>query len=90
MKYYVERKKLENITEKNSNKQCKINIQNRWSILDKDFAKILFDFNVLNIKRISGKIYFIYNGLIASLPDGIFNSLKEGEAIFLKDIISEE
>lgn len=90
MKYYVERKKLENIIEKNSNKQCKINIQNRWSILDKDFAKILFDFNVLNIKRISGKIYFIYNGLIASPPDGIFNSLKEGETIFLKDIISEE
>lgn len=90
MKSYAERKELENIAEKNSNKQCKINIQNRWSILGKDFAKILFDFNVLNIKRISGKIYFIYNGLIASLPEGIFNSLKEGETIFLKDIMSEE
>lgn len=75
---------------KNSNKQCKINIQNRWSTLDKDFAKILFDFNIRNIKKISGKVYFVYNGLIASPPDGVFNSLKEGETIFLKDIIGEE
>lgn len=90
MKYYVKRKELENIAERNSNKQCKINIQNRWSASDKDYAKILFDFNVLNIKRISGKIYFIYNGLMTSPPDGIFNSLKEGETIFLKDIVSEE
>lgn len=75
---------------KNSNKQYKINIQNRWSTSDKDFAKILFDFNIRNIKKISGKVYFVYNGLVASPPDGIFNSLKEGETIFLKDIIGEE
>lgn len=68
----------------------KIKNTNRWTVSDKNFAKILLNFNVENIKKIGGKIYFVYNGLVASPPDGIFDSLKEGEAISLKDIVKEE
>lgn len=63
---------------------------NRWTVFDKNFAKILLNFNVENIKKICGKIYFVYNGLVASPPDGILDSLKEGEVISLKDIVKEE
>lgn len=75
---------------KNSNMKCKIKKQSRWTTADKDLAKELLSFDVKKIKKVKGKVLFIYEGLCASAPNEAFESLEENETILLKDIVEEE
>ena len=75
---------------KNSNEKCKIKKQSRWTTADKDLAKELLSFDVKKIKKVKGKVLFIYEGLCFSAPNEAFESLKENETILLKDIIDND
>lgn len=61
----------------------------QYSDEDISLAKNLSSFGVKSVKKKCGAVFFVFNGLLAKLPNGVFDFMEDEETVTLEEIIKE-
>ena len=62
----------------------------QYSDEDISLAKSLSSLGVKSVKKKCGAVFFVFNGLLAKLPNGVFDFMEDEETITLEEIVKDE
>lgn len=62
----------------------------QYSDEDISLAKNLSSFGVKSVKKKCGAVFFVFNGLLAKLPNGVFDFMEDEETVTLEEIAKEK
>lgn len=61
----------------------------QYSYEDISLAKNLSSLGVKSVKKKCGAVFFVFNGLLAKLPNGVFGFIEDEETVTLEEIVKE-